>query len=91
MSVSLSARSDERPKAGDMPVEAEHRGDPVAMNGLATVSVIIPPYNSGVTIGQTLAYLQGQTPAEQILEVIVVDSSDDKIPIVFLRDIQMAR
>ena len=80
MSVSLSVRCVQRPKVEDMPAEAEPGGDPVVTNSLATtVSVIIPSYNSGATIGQTLDHLQAQTAAEKIQEVIVVDSSDDKI------------
>jgi len=58
MSESLSVRSDEQPKVGDMQAEAKAGGDPLATNGGATVGVIIPSYNSGATIGRTLDHLQ---------------------------------
>lgn len=41
------------------------------------VSVIIPSFNSSKTIGYTLDHLIKQSKAESILEIIVVDSSDD--------------
>lgn len=43
------------------------------------ISVVIPSYNSGRTIGQTLDSLESQTRGDYILEVIVVDSSDDEV------------
>jgi len=42
-----------------------------------TVSVIIPSYNSHLTIEYTLKHIVNQTCADKILEIIVVDSSDD--------------
>jgi glycosyltransferase involved in cell wall biosynthesis len=42
-----------------------------------TASVIIPSYNSARTIGQTLTHLLKQSAADRLLEIIVVDSSDD--------------
>jgi glycosyltransferase involved in cell wall biosynthesis len=44
-----------------------------------TVSVIIPSYNSHQTIEHTLKHIVNQTCADKILEIIVVDSSDDTI------------
>jgi len=41
------------------------------------VSVIIPSYNSKQTIGETLRGIKAQTERDSILEIIVVDSSDD--------------
>ncbi len=43
-----------------------------------TVSIIIPSYNSSKTIEHTLNSLFLQTKADSIIEIIVVDSSDDK-------------
>lgn len=47
------------------------------MNHQVTASVIIPSYNSAGTISQTISHLADQTVADQVLEIIVVDSSDD--------------
>jgi len=47
------------------------------MNELTQASVIIPSYNSIKTIPFTLARLLQQTALPQLLEIIVVDSSDD--------------
>lgn len=41
------------------------------------VSVIIPSYNSIKTIGRTLQALENQTSLKSIVEIIIVDSSDD--------------
>lgn len=41
-----------------------------------SVSIIIPAYNSGATIEQTLAGIERQTAQAAILEVLIVDSSD---------------
>lgn len=62
-----------------MPAETKHCSDRIVASGLAMVSVIIPCYNSGATIGRTLDHLLDQTVFNRILEVIVVDSSDDGI------------
>lgn len=62
-----------------MPAETKHRIERTAPTGLATASIVIPCYNSGATIAQTLDHLLGQTAFDRILEVIVVDSSDDEV------------
>jgi glycosyltransferase involved in cell wall biosynthesis len=58
-----------------LPVGCDRR----ATNDFVAVSVIIPAYNSATTIKHTLDHLLIQTRSEQILEIIVVDSSDDGI------------
>lgn len=42
-----------------------------------TASVVIPSYNSAATIGQTLRHVLAQSASDRLVEVIVVDSSDD--------------
>ncbi len=42
------------------------------------ISIIIPSYNSYKTIKKTIEYLNKQTQIKKILEIIIVDSSDDK-------------
>ncbi|MBI4398933.1 MAG: glycosyltransferase [Candidatus Omnitrophica bacterium] len=49
------------------------------------VSIVIPSYNSFPTISYTFRGLRAQTCAQSILEVIVVDSSDDGKTALFLR------
>jgi len=43
-----------------------------------TLSIIIPSYNSGETIGRTLTGIRCQSKKGIVIEVIVVDSSDDQ-------------
>lgn len=45
---------------------------------MSFVSIIIPSYNSFSTIGFTLKGIQEQSRYDQILEIIVVDSSEDE-------------
>jgi glycosyltransferase involved in cell wall biosynthesis len=47
------------------------------MSAQPTATVIIPSYNSAATIGHTLTHLLKQTAADRLLQIIVVDSSDD--------------
>jgi glycosyltransferase involved in cell wall biosynthesis len=42
------------------------------------ISVIIPSYNSSLTIGQTIKTLLSQSQRDLISEIIIVDSSQDK-------------
>lgn len=49
------------------------------MNKQITISVVIPSYNSSKTIGYTIDHLLKQTVADQVIEIIVVDSSDDGV------------
>ncbi|MBN1950887.1 MAG: glycosyltransferase family 2 protein [Bacteroidales bacterium] len=44
-----------------------------------TVSVIIPSYNSISTIDETIAGIRRQTAIKSVLEIVIVDSSDDQI------------
>jgi len=43
------------------------------------ISIIIPSYNSAHTIGRTLDGIRSQINFHKILEIIIVDSSDDSI------------
>jgi glycosyltransferase involved in cell wall biosynthesis len=43
------------------------------------ISIIIPSYNSAHTIGRTLDGIRSQITFHKILEIIIVDSSDDSI------------
>lgn len=47
------------------------------MDKRLTASVIIPSYNSAKTINYTIDHLLKQTANERLVEIIVVDSSDD--------------
>jgi glycosyltransferase involved in cell wall biosynthesis len=47
------------------------------MSPRPTASVIIPSYNSSATIALTLTHLLDQSAADRLVEIIVVDSSDD--------------
>ena len=47
------------------------------MDKRLTASVIIPSYNSSNTIGYTIEHLLKQTASARMVEIIVVDSSDD--------------
>lgn len=62
-----------------MPAETKRSSKRNTVGMLATASIVIPCYNSGSTIAQTLDHLLEQTAFNRILEVIVVDSSDDDI------------
>jgi len=62
-----------------MLAETKHSSDLGVASDHATASVVIPCYNSGATIAQTLDHLLDQTAFNHILEVIIVDSSDDGI------------
>ena len=44
---------------------------------MKTISVIIPSYNSSLTIGQTIKEVSSQNIENIIKEIIIVDSSDD--------------
>lgn len=43
------------------------------------ISVIIPSYNSSITIGKTIGAVLSQSQGELVNEIIIVDSSDDII------------
>jgi glycosyltransferase involved in cell wall biosynthesis len=62
-----------------MSAETKNCSDQGVANELATASVVIPCYNSGATIAHTLDHLLDQTAFDRILEVIIVDSSDDDV------------
>jgi glycosyltransferase involved in cell wall biosynthesis len=49
------------------------------MNEKTTVSVVIPSYNSAKTIEHTIRHILSQSAADRIVDVIVVDSSDDGV------------
>src|SRR3989344_5917416 len=57
------------------------------ISNMKTISVIIPSFNSWITIGATIQALQHQTKREMLTEIIVVDSSDDLKTRVFLREL----
>lgn len=43
------------------------------------ISIVIPSYNSGLTVEYSIKALNSQTKKDLISEIIIVDSSDDKI------------
>ena len=53
---------------------------------MKTISIIVPSYNSCRTIGRTLESLRPRLSEEKILELIVVDSSDDRQTRVLLKN-----
>jgi len=54
------------------------------MAGQTNVSVIIPSYNSIKTIGKTIKGLENQTSIKNLIEILIVDSSDDDATHTFL-------
>lgn len=52
------------------------------------ISIIIPSYNSAHTIGRTLEGINSQSIKDKILEIIIVDSSDDLVTKSFLNSLE---
>jgi glycosyltransferase involved in cell wall biosynthesis len=53
---------------------------------MKTISIVIPSYNSFNTISQTLSYIEQLNNYDAVIEVIVVDSSDDDKTKAFLEN-----